>query len=189
VFERFSDHARRVVVLAQEEARALGHDYIGTEHILLGLLHNSDATAGRVLATLKVTPEAVRERVGEYSPPDDKKPGGHVPFSPRAKKTLELSLREALQLGHNYIGSGHILLGLIREERGTAAKVLSELGVELEAARNLVGDPGEHAESQSPSPGVGPGPLSVVAGRLTAIEERLSAIEERLTAIERRWSS
>jgi ATP-dependent Clp protease ATP-binding subunit ClpC len=189
VFERFSDHARRVIVLAQEEARALGHGYIGTEHILLGLLHNSDATASRVLATLKVTPEAVREKVGEYSPPDDKMLGGHVPFSPRAKKTLELSLREALQLGHNYIGSGHILLGLIREERGTAAKVLTELGVELEAARNLVADPGEQAESQAPATGFGTSPFSEVSSRLTVIEERLSAIEGRLIAIERRRSS
>jgi ATP-dependent Clp protease ATP-binding subunit ClpC len=189
VFERFTDHARRVVVLAQEEARDLGHGYIGTEHLLLGLLHKSDATAGRVLAKLQVDPEAVREKVGEYSPRDDKMLSGHVPFSPRAKKTLELSLREALQLGHNYIGSGHILLGLIREERGTAAKVLSELGVELEAARNLVADPGEQAESQAPAAGFGTSPVSEVSSRLSVVEERLSAIEERLTEIERRRSS
>ncbi|HEY7484526.1 MAG TPA: Clp protease N-terminal domain-containing protein [Streptosporangiaceae bacterium] len=186
MFERFSDRARRVVVLAQDEARDLGHDYIGTEHLLLGLLHDGAGTACQVLARLQVTPEAVREKVGEHVSPGGEKMRGHVPFSAPAKKSLELSLREALQLGHNYIGSGHLLLGLIREERGTAAVVLAELGVELDRARALVGEATEHAEVQPGPRVVGVNPYGEITDRLKGIEERLAAVESRLAAIEER---
>jgi ATP-dependent Clp protease ATP-binding subunit ClpC len=185
VFERFSDRARRVVVLAQDEARDLGHDYIGTEHLLLGLLHDSSGTACQVLTRLKAPPDAVRAKVGELVQPGDKTMRGHVPFSVAAKKALELSLREALQLGHSYIGSGHLLLGLLREERGTAARVLAELSVDLDRARPMVSETGDPTERQA---GVGPRPFGAssfreIPDRLKAIEDRLAAIEERLAAI------
>ncbi len=121
MFERFTDRARRVVVLAQDEARLLNHHYIGTEHLLLGLVHEGDGIAGRALQSLGVTLEGVRLKLETR---DDRAPGGHIPFTPRAKKVLELALREALQLGHNYIGTEHILLGLIREGEGTGIRVL-----------------------------------------------------------------
>jgi ATP-dependent Clp protease ATP-binding subunit ClpA len=139
MFERFTDRARRVVVLAQEEARLLSHNYIGTEHILLGLIHENDGVAAKVLEGLGISLEAVRAKVeaiiGEGGPGA---PAGHIPFTPRAKKVLELSLREALQLGHNYIGTEHILLGLIREGQGVGAQVLVNLGAELSAVREAV---------------------------------------------------
>jgi hypothetical protein len=138
VFERFSDRARRVVVLAQEEARLLDHNYIGTEHILLGLLHEGEGVAAVALARLDVTQTAVRAEVEAIIGRGDKHPSGHIPFTPRAKKVLEFSLREALQLGHNYIGTEHILLGLLREGEGVAAQVLTKLGVSLERVRALV---------------------------------------------------
>ena len=115
MFERFTDRARRVVVLAQEEARMLNHNYIGTEHILLGLIHEGEGVAAKALESLGISLEAVREQVEEIIGQGQQAPSGHIPFTPRAKKVLELSLREALQLGHNYIGTEHILLGLIRE--------------------------------------------------------------------------
>ena len=115
LFERFTDRARRVVVLAQEEARLLNHNYIGTEHILLGLIHEGEGIASQALESLGISLEAVRDQVEEIIGQGSQSPNGHIPFTPRAKKVLELSLREALQLGHNYIGTEHILLGLIRE--------------------------------------------------------------------------
>ena len=115
MFERFTDRARRVVVLAQEEARLLNHSYIGTEHILLGLIHEGEGVAAKALESLGISLEAVRSQVEEIIGQGGSSPSGHIPFTPRAKKVLELSLREALQLGHNYIGTEHILLGLIRE--------------------------------------------------------------------------
>jgi len=115
MFERFTDRARRVVVLAQEEARMLNHNYIGTEHILLGLIHEGEGVAAKALESLGISLDAVREQVQEIIGQGQQAPSGHIPFTPRAKKVLELSLREALQLGHNYIGTEHILLGLIRE--------------------------------------------------------------------------
>ncbi|MCY1138209.1 ATP-dependent Clp protease ATP-binding subunit [Actinoplanes sp. Pm04-4] len=124
MFERFTDRARRVVVLAQEEARLLNHSYIGTEHLLLGLLHEGEGVASRALGSLGVTLSAVRERVEEKVGLGASSPGGHIPFTPRAKKVLELALRESLQLGHNFIGAEHILLGLIREGEGVALQVL-----------------------------------------------------------------
>src|SRR5690625_4953751 len=128
MFERFTDRARRVVVLAQEEARMLNHNYIGTEHILLGLIHEGDGVAAKALESLNISLEAVRAQVQEIIGEGQQAPTGHIPFTPRAKKVLELSLREALQLGHNYIGTEHILLGLIREGEGIAAQVLTKLG-------------------------------------------------------------
>jgi hypothetical protein len=138
VFERFTDRARRVVVLAQEEARLLNHSYIGTEHILLGLIHESDGVAANALRSLDISLEAVRARVEEIVGHGNQAPSGHIPFTPRAKKVLELSLREALELGHNYIGTEHILLGLIREGEGAAAQVLVSLGAERSQVRRVV---------------------------------------------------
>jgi ATP-dependent Clp protease ATP-binding subunit ClpC len=138
VFERFTDRARRVVVLAQEEARLLNHNYIGTEHILLGLLNEGEGIAAKALESLGINLNAVREQVVEIIGQGQTAPSGHIPFTPRAKKVLELSLREALQLGHNYIGTEHILLGLIREGEGVAAQVLQKLGAELQKVRQTV---------------------------------------------------
>ncbi|MGO1960100.1 MAG: ATP-dependent Clp protease ATP-binding subunit [Yaniella sp.] len=138
MFERFTDRARRVVVLAQEEARMLNHSYIGTEHILLGLIHEGDGVAAKALQSLDVSLGAVREQVREIIGQGQQAPSGHIPFTPRAKKVLELSLREALQLGHNYIGTEHILLGLIREGEGVAAQVLVQLGADLNRVRQTV---------------------------------------------------
>jgi hypothetical protein len=138
MFERFTDRARRVVVLAQEEARHLNHDYIGTEHILLGLIHEGEGVAARALTALDISLEAVRAEVTEIVGRGGDQPGGHIPFTPRAKKVLELSLREALAFGHNYIGTEHILLGLIREGEGVAAQVLVKLGASFDRVRQQV---------------------------------------------------
>ncbi|MBM3656582.1 MAG: ATP-dependent Clp protease ATP-binding subunit [Actinobacteria bacterium] len=138
MFERFTDRARRVVVLAQEEARMLNHNYIGTEHILLGLIHEGEGVAAKGLESLGISLEAVRSQVEEIIGQGQQAPSGHIPFTPRAKKVLELSLREALQLGHNYIGTEHILLGLIREGEGVAAQVLVKLGADLNRVRQQV---------------------------------------------------
>ena len=138
MFERFTDRARRVVVLAQEEARMLNHNYIGTEHILLGLIHEGQGVAAEVLRALDISLESVRRQVEEIIGRGQAAPTGHIPFTPRAKKVLELSLREALTLGHNYIGTEHILLGLIREGEGVAAQVLQKLGADLNRVRQQV---------------------------------------------------
>src|SRR6059036_1369407 len=138
MFERFTDRARRVVVLAQEEARMLNHNYIGTEHILLGLIHEGEGVAAKALESLGISLEGVRQQVEEIIGQGQQAPSGHIPFTPRAKKVLELSLREALQLGHNYIGTEHILLGLIREGEGVAAQVLHKLGADLNRVRQQV---------------------------------------------------
>ena len=138
MFERFTDRARRVIVLAQEEARMLNHNYIGTEHILLGLIHEGEGVAAKALESLDISLEGVRQQVTEIIGEGQQAPGGHIPFTPRAKKVLELSLREALQLGHNYIGTEHILLGLIREGEGVAAQVLNKLGADLNRVRQQV---------------------------------------------------
>ena len=136
MFERFTDEGRRVIVLAQEEARMLNHNYIGTEHFLLGLIHGG--VAGTVLASLGVSLEGVRRRVEELVGHGNVAASGHIPFTPRAKRVLELALKESLHLGHTYIGSEHLLLGIIREGEGVAAQVLTQLGVELDAARRAV---------------------------------------------------
>jgi len=138
MFERFTDRARRVVVLAQEEARMLNHNYIGTEHILLGLIHEGEGVASKALESLGISLEGVRAQVEEIIGQGQQAPSGHIPFTPRAKKVLELSLREALQLGHNYIGTEHILLGLIREGEGVAAQVLVKLSADLNRVRQQV---------------------------------------------------
>jgi len=160
MFERFTDRARRVVVLAQEEAVFLGHDWIGTEHILLGLLSEQEGVGAKALERLGISLATVRAKVeaiiGERA---SELPSGHIPFTPRAKKVLELSLREALQLGHNYIGTEHILLGLVREGKGVAATVLMNLGADLSAVREAViqqmsgyrgGPPGMRMNRQRP---------------------------------------
>src|SRR5215210_180156 len=138
MFERFTDRSRRVVVLAQQEARLLNHGYIGTEHILLGLISEGEGVAAKVLGRLGISLEAVRAKVELIIGEGEDAPSGHIPFTPRSKKVLELSLREALQLGHNYIGTEHILLGLIREGEGVAAQVLVKLGADLSRVRQQV---------------------------------------------------
>jgi ATP-dependent Clp protease ATP-binding subunit ClpC len=159
VFERFTDRARRVVVLAQEEARYLNHNYIGTEHILLGLLNEGEGIAAQALESLDIDLASVRDEVVKIIGQGQQSPSGHIPFTPRAKKVLELSLREALQLGHNYIGTEHILLGLIREGEGVAAQVLQQLGAELQKVRQtviqLLSGPGGGEEQQPKGAGAG----------------------------------
>jgi hypothetical protein len=138
VFERFTDRARRVLVLAQEEARLLNHSFIGTEHVLLGLIHEGDGVAAKALESLGISLQAVREKVADTIGPAGSGPTGSPPFTPRAKKVLELALREALQLGHNYIGTEHILLGLVREGEGVAAQILQSFGADLGRVREKV---------------------------------------------------
>ena len=164
MFERFTDRARRVVVLAQEEARMLNHNYIGTEHILLGLIHEGEGVAAKALESLGISLDAVREQVQEIIGQGQQAPSGHIPFTPRAKKVLELSLREALQLGHNYIGTEHILLGLIREGEGVAAQVLVKLGADLNRVRQQViqllsGYQGKEPAAAGPAEGTPSGSL------------------------------
>jgi ATP-dependent Clp protease ATP-binding subunit ClpC len=147
VFERFTERAKQVVVLAQDESRALGHNYIGTEHILLGLLREEEGLAARVLESFDVTVEEVRAQVERTIGRGEQPPTGQIPFTPRAKKVLELALREALALGHNYIGTEHILLGVMRENRGVSARILLDFDVDAEKIRNetirlLSGPPG-----------------------------------------------
>lgn len=138
MFERFTDRARRVIVLAQEEARMLNHNYIGTEHILLGLIHEGEGVAAKALESMGISLEDVRKEVEELIGPGSQPPSGHIPFTPRAKKVLELSLREGLQMGHKYIGTEFLLLGLVREGEGVAARVLVKLGADLPRVRQTV---------------------------------------------------
>ena len=138
MFERFTDRSRRVLVLAQEEARVLNHSFIGTEHILLGLIHEGEGVAAKALEQLEITLEAVREKVEEIVGPSETVAPGSPPFTPRAKKVLELSLREALHLGHNYIGTEHLLLGLEREGEGVGVQVLTSLGADPARVRQQV---------------------------------------------------
>jgi ATP-dependent Clp protease ATP-binding subunit ClpC len=184
MFERFTERARRVVVHAQEEARDLNHSYIGTEHLLLGLMREPESVAARALQELDISQDAAREQVVEIVGRGSEPPSGHIPFTPRAKKVLELSLREALQLSHNYIGTEHILLGLIREGHGVAAKVLTSLGGELSRVRDKV------IELAPPGTGEARAQAGVVrmAGSPVHLEEildRLETIARRLAAIER----
>ena len=196
MFERFTDRARRVVVLAQEEARMLNHNYIGTEHILLGLIHEGEGVAAKALESLGISLEAVRQKVEEIIGHGQQSPSGHIPFTPRAKKVLELSLREALQINHSYIGTEHILLGLIREGEGVAAQVLVKLGADLNRVRNQVlqllsGFQGkEAATAGAPEQGNAPSSSMVLDqfGRnLTqaARENKLDPVIGRETEIER----
>jgi Clp amino terminal domain, pathogenicity island component len=184
MFERFTDRARRVVVKAQDEARSHGHDYIGTEHILLGLIHVGDGVAATALESLGISLQTVRAEVEEIIGQGQQAPSGHIPFTRRAKKVLDLSLRESRQLGHNYIGTEHILLGLIREGDGVAAQVLVKLGADPDRVRQQViqllhgHQPKEPVSARSAARENTP--LSAVQARLAAAEQRLAAIEQRL---------
>jgi ATP-dependent Clp protease ATP-binding subunit ClpA len=190
MFERFTDRARRVVVLAQEEARLLNHDYIGTEHILLGLIHEGEGIAARALQALGITHEAVRQQVEEITGRGrHTQRSGHIPFLPQAKKALELSLREALQLGHNYIGTEHILLGLMREGTGPATQVLAGLGADEDAVRRQVVellDDYRSANDQWTLRRHGKAArrtrklLAQLPRRMESMESRLSALEQRV---------
>jgi ATP-dependent Clp protease ATP-binding subunit ClpC len=179
MFERFTDRARRVVVLAQEEARMLDHNYIGTEHLLLGLIHEQEGVAAEALRSMDISLEAVRFHVEAIIGRGQDPPTGHIPFTPRAKRVLELSLREALQLGHNYIGTEHILLGLIREGEGVAAQVLQKLGADLGRVRQQVihllsGYTGAGEETQ---PRGIERSVSEVRGRIDRVLRRLDSME------------
>jgi ATP-dependent Clp protease ATP-binding subunit ClpC len=178
MFERFTDRARRVIVLAQEEARLLNHDWIGTEHLLLGLAREGQGVAAKALEVLGVRLEALRSQVESIIGRGQMAPSGHIPFTPRAKKVLELSLRESKQLGHNYIGTEHILLGLIREGEGVAAQVLVKLGADQARVRQQV------IELLSGSAG-GPGAAAGTRlGRLSVPDEVREA-EEQLDQVRR----
>jgi ATP-dependent Clp protease ATP-binding subunit ClpA len=202
MFEKFTDRARRVIVLAQEEARMLNHNYIGTEHLLLGLIHEGEGVAARALESLGISLEDVRQNVVEMIGQGQQAPPGHIPFTPRAKKVLELSLRESQQLGHEYIGTEHILLGLIREGEGVAAQVLVKLGADLNRVRQQVLQllrGGEREETTETGAGgqwetggglagtepevriVGsPAQIAEILARLRSIDARLAAVERRL---------
>jgi hypothetical protein len=190
MFERFTNEARRVVVLAQEESRKLNHDYIGTEHLVLGLLHEGKGTGGRALESMDITLEAARREVETRIGRGSTQPAGHIPFTPRAKKSLELSLRESLALGQEYIGTGHLLLGLIRKGDGVGVEVLVSLGADLNVARErvieLLQDDKEHTTVQSPEERITPRPerhSGAIAALLDVIDTRLSAIERHLGII------
>jgi ATP-dependent Clp protease ATP-binding subunit ClpC len=206
MFEKFTERARQVIVLAQEEARMLDHDHIGTEHLLLGLIHEGEGVAARVLESLGISLEDVRRNVEEMIGRGQHALTGHIPFTPRAKKVLELSLRESQQLGHGYIGTEHILLGLIREGEGVAAQVLVELGADLNRVRQQVllihgGRVSEEAGEQELGEEAGgrweavggqagnepevrivgsPAQLAEILARLRSIDTRLAAVERHL---------
>jgi len=202
MFERFTERARQVVVLAQDEARALKHNYIGTEHILLGLLREEEGLAARVLESLDITVEEVRAQVARIVGQGDEVTTGQIPFTPRAKKVLELALREALSLGHNYIGTEHILLGLVRENEGVAARILLDFDADAEKIRNEIirmlsgpgrrqqgsgGGAGEKAKSSKLLDQFGrnltklatEGKLDPVVGRQTEIERVMQILSRR----------
>src|SRR6478672_10590924 len=203
MFERFTERARQVVVLAQDEARALKHNYIGTEHILLGLLREEEGLAARVLDSLEITVEEVRAQVARIVGQGDEVTTGQIPFTPRAKKVLELALREALSLGHNYIGTEHILLGLVRENEGVAARILLDFDADAEKIRNEIirmlsgpgrrqqggaaGAPGEKSKSSKLLDQFGrnftkqaqEGKLDPVVGRQTEIERIMQILSRR----------
>ena len=151
MFERFTERARQVVVLAREEARLLKHNYIGTEHLLVGLLREQEDVAAWALEGLGMTVEAVRDEIARIVEPGGEYSGGQIPFTPRAKKVLELALREALSLGHNYIGTEHVLLGLVREDGGVASRVMSNLGADADTVRSQVIRMLAHRATDEPS--------------------------------------
>jgi ATP-dependent Clp protease ATP-binding subunit ClpC len=190
MFERFTDRARRVVVLAQEEARMLEHNYIGTEHLLLGLIHEGEGVAAKALRALDVDLDTLRREVealvGRGQQP---MPGQHIPFTPQAKKVLELALRESVQLGHDYIGTEHLLLGLVREGEGPAAQVLQQRGIELNTVRQEVirllhghqaGEGRRRRRVAWARPGVEGAALEEISHQLRVLGARLAAIEEKL---------
>jgi Clp amino terminal domain, pathogenicity island component len=180
MFQRFTDRARQVVVLAQEEARRLDHNYIGTEHILLGLIREGGGVAARALKSLGIGLDAVRQQVEEIIGQGQQTPSGHIPFTPRAKKVLELSLRESMQLGHNYIGTEHILLGLLREGDGVAAQVLVRLGADLNRVRQQVIQLLAGRTAGEPGPGVDVRPD--IAEQLAGIGPDTSDLDEQIEA-------
>jgi ATP-dependent Clp protease ATP-binding subunit ClpA len=194
MFERFTDRARQVMVLAQEEARMLNHNYIGTEHLLLGLIHEGGGVAARALESLGVSLQAVRQQVEEIIGHGQYGTAGRIPFTPRAKKVLELSRREALAMGHNYVGTEHILLGLLREGDGVAAKVLVRMGADLSRVRQQVIQLlSGHQATDEPKGGRAvrradkaarrqQGPLPEILGRVESIDSQLSAIGQRVGA-------
>src|SRR6478735_1016364 len=189
MFERFTERARQVVVLAQEEARTLKHNYIGTEHILLGLLREEEGLAARVLESLDITVERVRAQVVRIVGSGEEVTSGQIPFTPRAKKVLELALREALSLGHNYIGTEHILLGLVRENEGVAARILLDFDADSDKIRNevirmLSGPGGRRQGAGAGAGGSGEGKkssklLDPVIGRETEIERIMQILSRR----------
>src|SRR5476651_2465535 len=202
MFERFTERARQVVVLAQEEARTLKHNYIGTEHILLGLLREEEGLAARVLESLDITVERVRGQVVRIVGSGEEVTSGQIPFTPRAKKVLELALREALSLGHNYIGTEHILLGLVRENEGVAARIFLDFAADAEKIRNeiirMLSGPGRRGKAQGGPPGekskssklldqfgrnltklASEGKLDPVVGRQTEIERVMQILSRR----------
>jgi ATP-dependent Clp protease ATP-binding subunit ClpA len=208
MFERFTDRARRVVVLAQEEARTLDHNYVGPEHLLLGLVREGEGVAAKALTELGVDLSAVRQQIEELIGRGQESPSGRIPFTPRTKKVLELSLREALQLGHNYIGTEHILLAILREGENVGAQVLVRMGTNLNQVRLEVVKLITGAAALVPGEGEGPSgeirsepsgearsgvPREVRLARravsqdflLTEVRGALANISERLTAIER----
>src|SRR5260370_20033533 len=185
MFERFTSQSRRVIVLAQEEARKLDHGYIGTEHLLLGLLREDRGAAARALAAADIILEAAEREVEVIIGRGEQPPSGHIPFTPRAKKCLELSLREALQLGQNYIGTGHVLLALISQGDGAAVQILGRLGADLDHLRARVTlELKDHPEDQGGGPPrarqVTPRQTDAVRNLLDTIDDRLSAIEQHL---------
>jgi ATP-dependent Clp protease ATP-binding subunit ClpC len=195
MFERFTERAQRVVVLAQNEARRLNHNHIGTEHILLGLIHESEESEGVAAASLEslgISLEAVRQQVEGIIGQGRAAPTGAIPYTPRAKKVLELSLREALQLGHHHVGTEHILLGLIREGRGAAAQVLVRLGADLAQVREQViqmledaqgeEEPGTRHAGKDSAARKQRGLLAEVLSRVESIDSRLAAVEQRVGA-------
>jgi ATP-dependent Clp protease ATP-binding subunit ClpA len=174
MFERFTDQARRVVVLAQDEARLLNHNHIGTEHILLGLIREGQGVAAEALESLGISLDAVRQQVEEIIGQGQEPPSGHIPFTARAKKVLELSLRESLQLGHNHIGPEHILLGLVRQGDAVGTQILVRLGADLNRVRHQV----VQLIAGRPAREAAPGPE--VQARLDVVEIRLAALEHRV---------
>ena len=186
MFERFTSQSRRVVVLAQEEARMLNHNYIGTEHLLLGLLHEGKGAAARALTAMDVTLDAAREQVVATIGRGQAEPSGHIPFTPPAKKSLELSLREALQLESAYIGTGHLLLGLIHQGDNTAIKVLGGLGADLKDLRaRVTQELREHPEDSQEAPPVERERQQLRVFLRSQVQGLLDTIDDRLTAIER----
>jgi len=187
MFERFTDKSRRAVVLAQEEARQLNHNYIGTEHLLAGLRRENLGVAARALESAGISMDAVRAEIEKLVGRGQLTPSGHIPFTPRAKKCLELSLRESLTLGHNHIGTGHLLLGLIGKDDCVAVQVLGGLGTDLGQLRaQVIRDIEDHPEDQDSFPPLHPVHLrrsdlpTVVHSLLDTIDDRLSAIERHL---------
>lgn len=190
MLERFTDQARRVVALAQEEARMLNHSRVGTEHILLGLLVEGDGVAAEVLESLGIGLAVVRQQVGEFIGQGRPAPSGYIPHTPQAKKVLDRSRREALQLGHHHIGAEHILLGLTREGEGPAAQVLVQLGADLSRVREqvlqlLAGHLGEEELSIAPA-GPSPGPAGAGEGRMSEVIGHVDSLDSRLSAVEQR---